>query len=257
MFPLSDHHPPPPDTELVCVARVQDHLRGGEYSFSFDRECAEADPAAAGIVRGMLRDEHAFVHRAVQQMLDRGIRQFVDLGSGLPARGAALPVITRICPDVRVVHVDNDPAVVAHARMLFGDVRERECVVLADATRPDQVLVHCVAENLLDLRRPVGLLAIGLAHLLPASAGALSFLPSYGRALTAGSALALTHLAPGFPEPLTAEAISLIAGRGKPVHPRRKRKVTLMFGGFDLLDPGVFSLSDGDAAVLAGVGIKP
>ncbi|MDX8149483.1 SAM-dependent methyltransferase [Lentzea sp. BCCO 10_0061] len=260
------------DADMVCAARVHDYLRGGGHSFSFDRLYAEADPEVAGIVRGILRREHEFLNLAVQFMLDRGIRQFLDLGSGLPAKGGVLDVTAQHCPEARVVHVDTDPAVVEHGRLIVGGQHERAHFLLADATRLDRVLVPAIMEGTLELHRPIGVLAIGLAHLLEPAARALSFLPSYGAMLASGSALAVTHLAPWFAGRLTAEAAPLIAGPGGSVHPRRRRKVALMFEGFDLVEPGIISLShqwawglrapdpqpeNVDTTLLAGLGIKP
>ncbi|MDT7787371.1 MAG: hypothetical protein QOF58_5790 [Pseudonocardiales bacterium] len=246
--PATAHHP-----DLVCLARVHDYLRGGPHNFSFDRDYAGTNPEAARVVRVLLRREQAFLNHAVQVMLDRGIRQFLNLGSGLPAHGGALDSLPHLCPEAQVVHVDTDPAVVEHGRLIAGSHSHFH---QADATRVNEVLVPPITSGTLELHKPIGVLAIGLPHLLPDSARALTFLPSYGETLARGSALALTHLPPWFAGRLTAAATPLIAGRGNSLHLRRRRKVTQMFAGFDLADPGLIALSHQDTTILAGLGVK-
>ncbi|MET9634791.1 SAM-dependent methyltransferase, partial [Lentzea sp. NPDC006480] len=112
---------------------MHDYLRGGTNNFSFDRAYANAAPEAARIVRNILRREQVFLNRAVQRMLDQGIRQFLDLGSGLPAEGGVLDVTERLCPEARVIHVDTDPAVVEHGRLMTAR-HNRATFLQADAT---------------------------------------------------------------------------------------------------------------------------
>ncbi|MFS8104219.1 SAM-dependent methyltransferase [Lentzea alba] len=263
----TDYH----DADMVCIARVHDYLRGGEHNFSFDRRYADADPELAHVVRAILRRERSFLGHAVRFMLNQGIRQFIDLGSGLPAKGSVLDITAQLCPDARVVHVDADPAVVEYGRLILAEQNERTHFLLADATRLDHVLGPSIVAGMLELHRPIGVLAIGLPHLLSSSARALSFLSSYGAALARGSAVAVTHLVPWFADRLTTAAAPLMAGPGKSVYPRRRRKVALMFDGFDMVEPGIISLSrqwasgppapdplagNEDTAMLAGLGIK-
>jgi hypothetical protein len=244
--PATDHCP-----DLVCPARVHDYLRGGPHSFSFDRDYANARFEAAQAVRTLLRHEQAFLNHAVQFMLSRGIRQFLNLGSGLPAHGTTLDTLGLAHPEAVVVHVDTDPAVIEHGRLISPHFLQ------ADATHVNEVLVPLITSGVLELHKPIGLLAIGLPHLLPDAARALTFLPSYAHTLAPGSALALTHLPPWFAGRLTTAAIPLIPGPGKPLHLRRRRKVTQMFAGFDLVDRGLISLAHQDTAILAGLGVKP
>ncbi|MEV6242439.1 SAM-dependent methyltransferase [Lentzea sp. NPDC051838] len=241
--PATDHQ----DTTLVCIARVHDHLRGGPHNFSFDRHYADATPEASTVVRHILQAEQAFLTRSAHFMLSQGIRQFLDLGSGLPTNA-----LTTLSPEATVVHVDTDPAVVAHGRLLC-----RNHFLQADATHLNEVLVPLITAGTLELHKPIGLLAIGLPHLLPDTARALTFLPSYAKTLAPGSALALTHLTPWFADRLTPAATNLIAGPGNSLHPRRRRKVAKMFTGFDLVTPGLTTLSQPDTALLAGLGVKP
>ncbi|HEX8868204.1 MAG TPA: SAM-dependent methyltransferase [Lentzea sp.] len=229
---------------------MHDYLRGGPHSFSFDRDYAATNPEAARVVRVLLRREQAFLNHAVQFMLDQGIRQFLNLGSGLPAHGG---VLTALGPEAVVVHVDTDPAVVEHGRLISG-----HHFLQADATRVHEVLVPPITSGVLELHKPIGVLAVGLPHLLPDTERALTFLPSYADTLVRGSALALTHLSPWFAGRLTTAATPLIAGPGNSLHPRRRRKVKQMFDGFDLVAPGLIALPhDDDTSMLAGLALKP
>ncbi|SFR29933.1 S-adenosyl methyltransferase [Lentzea waywayandensis] len=244
--PATDHH----YADLVCVARVHDYLRGGNHNFSFDRDYADAHPDAAQVVRKILSREQEFLNRAVQFMLDQGITQFLNLGSGLPARGTVLDTVVRLYPEAQVVHVDTDPAVVEHGRLIAG---ERTHFLQADATCLSQVLIPPITAGTLKLHKPIGVLAVGLAHLLPESERALTFLPSYGETLAHGSALAATHLTPWFGGRFTPAAAQLIAGPCGSLHPRRRRKVAQLFTGFELVAPGLIA----DTSMLTGLALKP
>ncbi|MET9633860.1 SAM-dependent methyltransferase, partial [Lentzea sp. NPDC006480] len=149
------------------------------------------------------------------------------------------------------IHVDTDPAVVEHGRLMTAR-HNRATFLQADATHLNKVLIPPICAGTLELHKPIGVLAVGLPHLLPDNARALTFLPFYGEILATGSALALTHLTPWFAGQLTPHTTPLIAGTGKSLHPRRRRKVMQMFAGFTLAEPGLLS----DTSMLAGLGFK-
>jgi hypothetical protein len=258
--------------DRVCAARVCDYLRGGAEHFSFDRRYATALPDARWRVRQILALERSFLSRAVVLMLDRGIRQFLDLGSGIPSLGGPCDMASLRGVRARVVHVDSDPAVIGHAKLL-GPLDNGRCRMLsADAMDAQTVLSSCVRASWLDPEEPIGVLAVGLMHLVPDHARPHETVQEFGAALPSGSAIALTHLAPSFAQAPSDQAAALIAGPRGLVYPRRRRHLVAMFAGLTLMRPGIVALphswcertttparqprGDNEISVLAGFAVK-
>ncbi|GLY46840.1 SAM-dependent methyltransferase [Lentzea sp. NBRC 102530] len=226
---------------LASAARVHDHLLGGHHGFAFDREFAQAHSSAVPLVRRLLRLERDFLNDAVLMMLRRGIRQFLDLGAGLPSWGGVHDVASYLERGTVVVHVDHDLAAVEHGSLLLRDSGSGH-YLHADLVDVDGVLVTCAGNGWLDLDRPVGVLAVGVLDLLGAEDDAERTMTRYAAELAADSMFAITHRAPGFAGPHRATAASLLtAGRGSLCH-REIAGVRAMFGGTTLVKPGVVAL---------------
>ncbi|MFI9005925.1 SAM-dependent methyltransferase [Actinosynnema sp. NPDC053489] len=203
---------------------------------------APPHPTAAEEVRRLRRHEREFLTRATIFMLDRGIRQFLDLGSGLPTEGGPHDTLTYLGVDGRVVHVDSDPEVVRAGRSLVRDTGRRGHFLCADAADAHDVLAACAVNGWLDLDEPVGVLAVGLLHLLPPRSDPWSVVPRYCAPLVGGSAAAITHLAPRRTGADACEVARLVAGPGGSAHPRGHADVVDMFAGLRLVKPGVVAL---------------
>lgn len=227
------------DLEQAIPARVYDYILGGAHNFAVDREVARE---AARIHPGMRRavyDSRAFLRRAVQFCLGEGVRQFVDLGSGLPTAGNVHEVAHRVDPGTRVLYVDNDPAAVIHSRAMLGTFPDVE-MVHADLCAPEDVLRSAEAARLLDFDQPIALCAVGLLDFVPRNDRPAEVLAKYRALLPAGSYLVLTHLVDELSDqPETERLLTFAAKRGWAVYRRSKEEVEALFAGLTLVDPGV------------------
>jgi hypothetical protein len=180
----------------------------------------------------------AFLRRAVLFLVDAGIRQFLDLGSGIPTVGNVHEVAQSTDPSCRVVYVDIEPVAVAHSELLLRD-NERAAVIRGDLCEPDVILNDAVTRRLIDFGEPVGLLVVGVMQFIPDDSDPWGVLAYYRDALPAGSCLALSHFTPdGMPEQM-AQAVEVFKHTQEPVHPRTRAEVLRMFGDFRLVDPGL------------------
>ncbi|HEX8869033.1 MAG TPA: SAM-dependent methyltransferase [Lentzea sp.] len=209
------------------------------------------------VARRVLQVERAFLTQAVGFMLDRGIRQFLDLGCGKPGVGSPHDMGRLTGPAVRVIHVDHDPAVIERARLVTAGTDHRY-LLCRNATDVAGVIGTCRSTGMLDPRRPTGVVAVGLLHLIPA---ADDLLARYGAELRQDSVFAASHLTRWFAED-SGEAEQLIGG---PVYPRQRDEIAAMFDGLTLVKPGIVALphewgtparrTEG-APVLAGIAVK-
>ncbi|MEV6824223.1 SAM-dependent methyltransferase [Amycolatopsis sp. NPDC051102] len=260
----ADWIPPGADLSRPSAARIYDYLLGGAHNLAPDRDVARKLEAIQPHVAGVARRNRAFLRRVVRFMLEQGVRQFLDLGSGIPTVGNVHEVAQEVDPEAKVVYVDYEPVAVAHSVMLLKDNPYAEALE-ADATNVEAVLKSEPVRKLLDLGRPVGLLAITLGHYLPEVRGVFA---AYRDALAPGSYLALTHLTNDFAvlrDPRVAETMRSTQDH---IYPRTKDEVLALFGGFELVEPGLTTSAnwrpDRLAAVVdpeedglyAGVGVK-
>src|SRR5512135_1006887 len=161
--------PPGIDVTRPHPARIYDYFLGGKDNFAADRETAGQVLRNWPTVRTAARENRAFVNRAVRYLAaEAGIRQFLDIGSGLPTASNVHEVAQSIAPECRVVYVDNDPIVLAHARALLTSHPDGHCAYLdADLRRPEGILHHPALERTLDLSQPVALMLVALLHFVP------------------------------------------------------------------------------------------
>ena len=153
------------DTSVAHPARVYDYWLGGKDNFAADRAAAEQVIAVRPTVRRDIRENRAFLRRAVAYLAEAGLRQFLDIGTGIPTSPNVHEVVQRIAPDARVVYVDNDPIVLTHARALLASTPEGATAYIdADLRDPDKVMREAAAT--LDLSRPTAVMLVGVLHLI-------------------------------------------------------------------------------------------
>lgn len=223
-------------TDKPHPARVYDYLLGGKDNFAADREAAEMSLKISPEILHSARANRKFMVRAVEFLRDSGIRQFLDIGTGLPTSPNTYEVARSGHPEARVVYVDNDPVVFLHAESLMaGD--GTTAVVRADLRDVTEVLA--AAGKLLDLTRPVGLLFVACLHNIPDADDPAGIVARYLTALAPGSYLVISHvtdeLDPDRMHAITAE----YAKRGTVFIGRGKAAIQRMFNGGALVDPGV------------------
>jgi hypothetical protein len=228
------------DQHRANIARVYDYLLGGTHNFSVDQDVARSITAVEPNARAIARTNRWFLRRAVSYMVrEAGIRQFLDIGSGIPTQGNVHEVAQAIAPDTRVVYVDIDPVAIAHSRMILAD-NSNATIVDADLSAPETILTHPETRRLIDFDKPLGLLLSMVVHFLSDQQQPLTVLDTLSAALAPGSHLLLGH-ATNESKPAVAAAAERVYNRSVSghVHVRTRAEITRMFAGFDLLDPGV------------------
>ncbi|MEV0732296.1 SAM-dependent methyltransferase [Polymorphospora sp. NPDC050346] len=226
------------DKEHPSAARVYDVLLGGSANFEVDREMAGRMLAAEPQAERFARANRSFLRRAVQGLLDEGIDQYVDLGSGLPTVGNVHEIVHAANPAGRVVYVDVDPVAVGYSRSLLADVDD-VAVVQADIRDVEAVLVAPETRRLIDFSRPVGVLAVAVLHFIDVDPAGI--LNRFRAVAAAGSHLVVSHLTT--PLQMTRETVGVVQryreSTGSPLTFRTRDQVADLFAGWELLPPGV------------------
>lgn len=227
------------DTSVPNLARVYDFLLGGSHNFAADRQFATAVTVAAPYAADAARVNRSFLRRAVLFMIDNGIRQFLDIGSGIPTVGNVHEIAQQADPACRVVYVDKEPIAVEHSRILLRD-NDRATAVQADLRDPEDLLGRPEIEQQLDLSQPVGLLTLCVWHFVSDTHDPTGLMARYRAVLAPGSYLALTHITR---DGVSREMNEVIddARQSTPdeIFPRGIEQVTELFTGFELLPPGL------------------
>ncbi|MEH1129981.1 SAM-dependent methyltransferase [Micromonospora sp. CPCC 206061] len=230
------------DLDTPSPARVYDYFLGGSHNFAIDREMAQRLVAVKPDVAEIMRANRAFLRRAVQHLVGVGVRQFLDLGSGVPTVGNVHEIAQRSAPDARVVYVDVDPIAVAHSTAMLED-NPLAGVVRADLRDTETVLGHPVVGKLIDFAEPVALLVVGVLHQLPGDEP-LAAIRRYRDQLGPGSYLALTQVTQDGRRrertELLKETFDGGYANGADVMTMRTRpEVLAFFEEFELIEPGL------------------
>jgi SAM-dependent methyltransferase len=227
-------------TDIAHPARVYDYWLGGKDNFAADRAAAEQVLQAMPEILDTVRGNRLFLARAVTFLRDAGIRQFLDIGSGLPSSPNVHEIAQENDKDARVVYVDHDPVVFVHADALMAK-NDATGVVLADLRDVDEVLAK--AGELIDFTKPVALLFVGVLHHILDSEDPAGIVARYLSALAPGSYLVISHSTAEFsPEKMRANA-EVADNSGTVLIPRDKDAIMLMFNGRELVDPGLVLVS--------------
>jgi SAM-dependent methyltransferase len=229
------------DSDRPNVARLYDFFLGGHHNFAADREMGRQMLAAEPNARQIVAENRAFLGRAVRFLLAAGIRQFIDLGSGIPTQDNVHEIAQRGAPDARVIYVDNDPVAVAHSKQILGD-NALAAVIREDLRRPEAVLAHPDVRNLIDFSQPVGLLMVAVLHFVPDSDDPAAGVAGFARGLVPGSALAISHATHDSVPGAAAEVEELYAGTSAAAQTRSHAQILRFFDGFELVEPGLVYL---------------
>jgi hypothetical protein len=226
------------DLTRPSPARVYDYLLDGACNFAADRELVEQMLVTMPWVRDAARLNRSFLRRGVLFAAERGVTQFLDLGSGIPTVGAPHEVAAKVAPeDVRVLYVDNEPVAVAHTRMVLADV-PGVAVLESDLCDVDRVLG--AARSLLDLDRPVAVLLAAALHFVPDELDPAGVVRRYVAALAPGSVVVISHatLDPEVPGDI-AGAVEMSRRMSTAGTVRSREEVTALVDGLDVVKPGV------------------
>jgi O-methyltransferase involved in polyketide biosynthesis len=233
------------DSTTPNVARIYDYLLGGKDNFAADRAAAGKLIAAIPDVAAIARDNRSFLGRVVRYLATQaGIRQFLDLGGGLPTQANVHELAQGVVPDVRVVYVDNDPLVASHGRALLAS-RDRVAMVLADLRDPGSVWQHPDVAGLLDWTQPVAVLCTSTLHFVADEDEPHKIIAEYRDRIAPGSYLAITH---GTMEEDPAgerdKATGVYRQASSQLHVRPLADVRRFFDGFELIEPGLVWITE-------------
>lgn len=266
-----DWAPPGVDLERPNVARMYDYYLGGSHNFRVDREVADQAIAAFPDLPRTAQTNRAFLHRAVRYCLGIGVRQFLDIGSGIPTVGNVHEVAQRIDSSARVAYIDTDPIAIAHARALLAS-NPAATAIRQDARVPDAILDDPAVRRVLDLDQPVAVLLVAVLHFVADEDKPAELVARLVDRLVPGSHVVITHgTVRGDTEPSQdGPVLSLYQRTPTPLRPRPRAAIEAMFAGLELVDPGVVLVpqwrpdtprdvdDDDDWCLnLAGVGRKP
>ncbi|MFJ2031531.1 SAM-dependent methyltransferase [Streptosporangium sp. NPDC087985] len=233
------------DPTVPSVARIYDYLLGGKDNFASDRAAAEKIIKLTPNVRDGVRANRRFLSRAVNLLAERGVRQFLDIGAGLPTQENVHQVALRMAPESRIVYVDNDPIVLAHGRALLAD-NQQTIVLNGDLREPEAILGDPQINEHIDFDQPVGLLMLAVLHFVPDDDHAERIVTTLRDRLAPGSGMVISHLSFGdLDEEKVREGRELYkktsAGSATP---RSHAQILRFFDGFELVEPGLVSTDD-------------
>ncbi|WP_019356268.1 SAM-dependent methyltransferase [Streptomyces sp. AA1529] len=237
--------PPPVDTATPHSARMYDYYLGGKTHYEADVRAAEAVVARLPEIVTAARTNRDFMIRVTRALAaEYGVRQFLDIGSGIPTEPNLHQVAQSVAPDARVVYTDNDPIVLQYAQALLHSTPEGRTTYLhADATRPGTVLDSPELGRTLDLDRPVAVSVNALVHFIPDERAPEGILRTLLDRLAPGSFLSLSHGIADVPDREGSERIDHVVDiyrrSGTALVPRSREQVARFFDGWELLDPGL------------------
>ncbi|GAA0523012.1 hypothetical protein Ade02nite_82650 [Paractinoplanes deccanensis] len=224
------------DMSRPSAARVYDYFLGGAHNFAVDRELAQQIEAMTPNIAETMRSNRVFLRRAVRFLVDQGIRQFLDIGSGIPTAGNVHEIALEAAADSKIVYVDVDPVAVEHSRAILVDT-PNTAVVLADARDVDRILGE--ASKLLDFDRPVAVLLAGVLHFIPDGDDPAATVAEIRDAVPAGSYLLISHATADGQPAEVIEAQRLSGRTATEITLRPAAEIEAYFGGFELVEPGL------------------
>jgi hypothetical protein len=230
------------DVERPSVARVYDYYLGGSHNFAVDREFAEQVLRMMPDATTVARENRAFLRRAVRHLCDLGIRQFIDLGSGIPTVGNVHEVAQSADPAATVVYVDIDPVAYAHSRAVLAG-NPHATVIRGDLRQPAEVLADPQIRAHIDFDQPVGILLVAVLHFVPDERRPADNVAGYAGAIAPGSHIVVSHMSVEEMNKTRDAALSLYKRSSTPVVLRTADEVAALLGGLSLVEPGVVPLA--------------
>jgi S-adenosyl methyltransferase len=257
------------DTGVAHPARMYDYYLGGKDNYEVDREAAEEVLAILPEGRDMARANRAFLGRTVRHLARLGVRQFLDIGTGIPGPDNTNDVAHSVEPEARVVYVDNDPIVLIHATALLArHDPKRTTVIQADLRDPESILQHPDTRALLDFGQPVAVLLVAVLHFLRDEENPHAAVELLKEAVPPGSYLVVSHGTADFEPERAHSAVKGYRQASAPFVLRSHQEISSFFDGFEVLEPGVVQIPwwrpDGEVPedagkiwIYGGIGRKP
>jgi hypothetical protein len=226
------------DPSKASIARVYDYWVGGTHNFVSDRELAERMATLDPRIPAACKANRAFLGRAVRFLASRGIRQFLDIGSGIPTAGNVHEIAQQAAPGSRVVYVDRDPVAVAEGRKLLSG-NDHATVIQADVRDPDRILSNPETARLIDFGEPVALMMVAILHFVLDADEPERIAARFRTAIAPGSYLVVSHVTSEANPRLTAAAEEIYNNRAADGQARSREQIARFFGGWEMIDPGL------------------
>jgi SAM-dependent methyltransferase len=228
------------DLSVPHSARVYDYFLGGKTNFAVDREAGDHLLEAFPGFRTAAQSNRMWMHRAAKYVAERGVTQFLDVGTGIPTSPNLHEVVQAIVPEARVVYADNDPIVLAHSRALLVSSPHGETAYLeADVTDPQAILDSTEVREVLDLSKPVALCLVGVFHYITDDQKPYELVQQLLEPLASGSYLIFSHCTPDFAPAMWEQAIQVYKADGGDAQVRSREEIERFFTGLELVEPGV------------------
>jgi S-adenosyl methyltransferase len=225
------------DTSRPAPARIYDYMLRGQNHFEADAAAAERILNAVPEIRDCAWSNRGFHQRAAKWIAERGVQQFIDIGSGLPTVGNTHEVVQKVIPGARVVYVDHDPMVAEQGGRLLADDSSTR-VICADLREPATILEHRDLGELIDFSQPTGLLLTAVLMFVSDSSDPWGLVARYVDALAPGSYLALSHLTDDYKPPVTAERFrAVFDGATERLYFRSRKQIARFFDGLEMVPP--------------------
>ncbi|MCP9953417.1 SAM-dependent methyltransferase [Actinomadura madurae] len=260
------------ETGRAHGARIYDYILGGKDHYEADRAAGDETLRVWPALRVHMQANRSFMHRVARYMaVEKGIRQFLDIGTGIPTSPNLHEVVQEKAPDSRVVYVDNDPIVLVHARALMQSTPEgRTAYVQADMREPERIFTAPELHSTLDLTQPIGLTVIAVVHFIEDDDEAYRVVRDLVDRLPSGSWVGLAIATDDFDRDVLAEVQRTYHAHGESLRWRTHEQALRFFDGLELEEPGVVQIhkwrpdgtlsrpvSDKDIAMYGGVAVKP
>jgi hypothetical protein len=232
------------DITTPNAARVYDYALGGYHNFEVDREFKDQAEAAWPGLTLLAHANRAYLGRVVRWLAANGVRQFLDIGSGIPTLGNVHEAAQDITPDSRVVYVDIDPVAVSHSNAILAD-NPHAHAIMADLRAPAEILYHPGVMEWLDFSEPVAVLMNAVLHFVADSDDPAGRISQFRDAVVAGSYLAISHgIAVEQINDKQEQVRQLYNRTPTPFHPRTRSQVAGLLSGWDIVEPGIVAITD-------------
>jgi len=243
---MAEDEQAPPDIDIRTpnMARMYNYALGGKDNFAVDREAVENLFQLAPENAHVPKANRQFLRKAVRFVAEQGVSQFIDLGAGLPSQGSTHEVARLVQPSARVVYVDSDPVVLAHARALLAGNDAGLAVIAEDIRDTGKILGHPYTKRLIDFSKPVGVLFVAVLHGIPDADDPAGIVSDFVRRLVPGSYVILSHLTrEGHPADIVAKKEEIWAKSATPMAYRGRDEILRFFDGLDLVEPGLATVT--------------
>ncbi|MFB9831366.1 SAM-dependent methyltransferase [Actinoallomurus acaciae] len=229
------------DLTKPSPARMYDYYLGGKDNFEVDRTAVEEMHRVIPELFQTARENRAFLGRAVRYVAGQGVRQFIDLGAGLPTQGNVHEIARQVSREARVVYVDNDPVVAAHGRALLAEDGSTT-IIERDVRKPDEILDDPALTRLIDLREPVAVLFVAVLHFISDAEYAARIIQRFRAAMAPGSYLVIAHGTRAAGAVAVSTMTKTYETATEKVSLRDPEEIVRFFDGFDLVEPGAVHL---------------